>query len=136
MQGGRVAIQSSRFLGAGTISELRSKRPAYELQVDLISSKSYPLAKKFVQDLFPGAVESDEASARFEIPLKRSSSSNAEEGKEVSELTVSDLYDRLRSNQERSQEAGIRSWHISPVSLESIFLHVVRETIAMREKIA
>jgi len=76
-------------------------------------------------------MESDEASARFEIPLNSSSSGKfGAEG----QLSVADLYQTLSGNDEKRKEAGIRSWHISPVSLETIFLHVVRETVGLREK--
>ncbi|SAM83294.1 related to ATP-binding cassette, sub-family A [Ustilago bromivora] len=117
----RVAIQASRILAIDTIGNLRKSHPAYELQLDIAeehrgSQEAYERVEKFVKGLFVGARSSDEASARFEIPLHG----------EGGEGGVAGLFRKLERAKEQRKEVGVVGYQISPVSLESLFLHIVR----------
>ena len=70
----------------------------------------------FVNKLFPRAKVSDEASARFEIPL--------DEGKGEG---IAGLFRTLEERETERREVGVVGYQISPVSLESLFLHIVRK---------
>ncbi|SPO27963.1 related to ATP-binding cassette, sub-family A [Ustilago trichophora] len=115
----RVAIQASRILAIDTITNLRRSHPAYELQLDMVehrrnSLEAYGRMERFVRELFPKAKTSDEASARFEIPLDEQES-------------VAGMFRKLEQARRQREEAGIRGYQISPVSLESLFLQIVRQ---------
>lgn len=138
----RVAIQNSRLLALGTIASLRALRPAYELQLDCVNAEVPTLSSfsastnphvapaparaspggrpitTFVRSLFPHALLSDEASTRFEIPLIQP---------DGTPLSVSELFDRLDADEVGRREAGVRGYQVMPISLESMFLHIVRE---------
>lgn len=115
----RVAIQASRILAIDTIGNLRKSHPSYELQLDIAqhhrgSEEAYRRVERFVNLLFPRATTSDEASARFEIPLDGGDS-------------VAGLFARLEAAKAEREEAGVVGYQISPVSLESLFLQIVRQ---------
>lgn len=125
----RVAIQASRILAIDTIGNLRKSQPAYELQLDLAqehrgSHEAYGRVERLVKQLFPHATSSDEASARFEIPLAEGQS-------------VSSLFRKLEQASQEREQAGIVGYQISPVSLESLFLQIVRQaqSAAARDEI-
>ena len=114
----RVAIQASRILAIDTIGNLRRSHPSYELQLDLAehhrgSQAASAKVERFVTRLFPQATTSDEASARFEIPLQGGES-------------VAGLFRKLEQAREAREEVGVVGYQISPVSLESLFLQIVR----------
>ncbi|KAJ1035306.1 hypothetical protein NDA13_000726 [Ustilago tritici] len=120
----RVAIQASRILAIDTIGNLRKSHPAYELQLDIAeehrgSQEAYERVENIVKGLFVGARSSHEASARFEIPLHG-------EGGEGGEGGVAGLFRKLERAEEQRKEVGVVGYQISPVSLESLFLHIVR----------
>ncbi|TKY84527.1 hypothetical protein EX895_006429 [Sporisorium graminicola] len=115
----RVAIQASRILAIDTIGNLRRSHPSYELQLDMAqqhrgSAQAYARVDRFVKSLFPRASTSDEASARFEIPLS-------------SVQSVAELFRTLERAKVEREEAGVVGYQISPVSLESLFLQIVRQ---------
>ncbi|CDW98767.1 hypothetical protein, partial [Sporisorium scitamineum] len=115
----RVAIQASRILAIDTIGNLRRTHPSYELQLDIAqhhrgSAEVYAKVERFVKTLFPQATTSDEASARFEIPLGGVES-------------VAVLFRKLERAEVEREEAGVVGYQISPVSLESLFLQIVRK---------
>ncbi|SNX85939.1 related to ATP-binding cassette, sub-family A [Melanopsichium pennsylvanicum] len=115
----RVVIQASRILALDTITNLRRSHPAYELQLDIAqdqrnSSETYIKLDRFVRNLFPDAKISDEASARFEIPL---------DGQE----NVAHVFRKLELAKVERDEAGVVGYQVSPVSLESLFLQIVRK---------
>ena len=121
----RLAIQAGRLLAVGTVDELRSTRPYYEVQ---LSTRPLPgvddpqqarMVRDFVLHLFPTASESDAASARFEVPLQGT--------------TLASIYRRLHLDAEGRQAAGISDYIVQPISLEALFLHVVREANAIGE---
>ena len=106
----RVAIQASRLLALGTVPSLRRTHPAYELQIAATGDGD---CDSFVHTLFPSARTSDEASARYEIPL--------------TDESVADIFAKLeRAHHERAR-AGVLGYSVAPVSLESLFLHIVRK---------
>ncbi|KAF6766833.1 ABC transporter-like protein [Kalmanozyma brasiliensis GHG001] len=115
----RVAIQASRILAIDTIGNLRKSHPSYELQLDIAeqhrgSPEAYARVQRFVTTLFPTAKTSDEASARFEIPLDAGDS-------------VAGLFRKLELAKSEREQAGVVGYQISPVSLESLFLQIVRQ---------
>lgn len=115
----RVAIQASRILAIDTIANLRKTHPSYELQLDIAqhyrgSAEAYARIEQLVTTLFPRASTSDEASARFEIPLDAGDS-------------VAALFAKLERARVECEQAGVIGYQISPVSLESLFLHIVRK---------
>ncbi|PWN47688.1 hypothetical protein IE53DRAFT_390183 [Violaceomyces palustris] len=152
----RVVIQSGRILAIGTIKELRRLKPCYELQLDIgggggdgvpgpsppspSSSSSYSSSsseagsvrgvnaavnkarmekiQSFVKSLFPDSVASDEASSRFEIPLGGEGTAK-----------VCDIFSRLEAAEAERASVGVKGYQISPVSLESLFLHIVRREL-------
>lgn len=115
----RVAIQASRILAIDKIPALRRTHPSYELQLDIAeqhrgSHAAYDRVEQFVRALFPEAKTSDEASARFEIPLEK-------------DRSVAGLFRKLEQAKEDRERVGVVGYQISPVSLESLFLQIVRK---------
>ncbi|PWZ02442.1 hypothetical protein BCV70DRAFT_145 [Testicularia cyperi] len=119
----RVAIQASRILALGTIGQLRQTRPAYELQLDVQGGGNSSSAQinEFVRSLFPDATTSDEASARFEIPITPGQS-------------IATLFRKLERARAEREAVGITAYQISPVSLESLFLDIVRKSQSVAAK--
>ncbi|SJX63695.1 related to ATP-binding cassette, sub-family A [Sporisorium reilianum f. sp. reilianum] len=124
-----AAALASRILAVDTIGNLRRSHPSYELQLDIAevhrgSAEAYARVDTFVKTLFPRASTSDEASARFEIPLDGVDS-------------VAALFRTLERAGAEREAAGVVGYQISPVSLESLFLQIVRraQSDAARDEI-
>ncbi len=144
----RLAIQAGRFLAVGTIDELRKSRPCYEIQLStrpldgVTRLEQAQRVRDFVLRNLPTATESDSASARFEVPLRSytttsgdgSSSASSQSSADYSEGTsVAQIYRRLHSDTTGRQHAGIVDFVAQPISLEGLFMHVVRDANVMGE---
>lgn len=110
---GRLAIQSGRLLAIGTVASLRERYPCYEIQLAAqLGADAHQLAD-FVHAHFPHARASDAASSRFEVPLDAGT-------------TVASIYTSLHNDAAGRASAGVLDYVVQPISLEALFLRIVR----------
>jgi len=102
----RVAILSGRMLAIGTVDDLVSRYPIYEIHVSCRTPDELRRTHAAILARFPDAHAADDVSTRWEVPI-------------TSGRTLSNLFDQL------CQE-GLPEYAVERLSLESVFLKTIR----------
>lgn len=110
----RVAIISGRLLAIGTVEDLVSRHPMYEVHVSCQSPEVRQRAQVVLSNLFPDCRPADDVATRWEVPVS--------EGR-----TLSALFSAL-SGQDLPEYA------VERLSLESVFLKTIRNDDAATER--
>ncbi|KAG9049313.1 hypothetical protein FS837_010632 [Tulasnella sp. UAMH 9824] len=110
----RVAIISGRLLAIGTVEDLVSRHPMYEVHVSCQSPEVRQRAQVVLSNLFPDCRPADDVATRWEVPVS--------EGR-----TLSALFSAL-SGQDLPEYA------VERLSLESVFLKTIRNNDAATER--
>ncbi|KAG8997749.1 hypothetical protein FRB94_007471 [Tulasnella sp. JGI-2019a] len=102
----RVAILSGRMLAVGSVDELVSRYPLYEVHVNCRTQEETHRTHACILASFPDARAADDVSTRWEVPV-------------TAERTLSDLFTAL-------SEQGLPEYAVERLSLESVFLKTIR----------
>ncbi|KAG8890900.1 hypothetical protein FRB98_002920 [Tulasnella sp. 332] len=102
----RVAILSGRMLAVGSVDDLVSRYPLYEVHVSCRTAEETRRTHECILASFPDARAADDVSTRWEVPV-------------TTGRTLSDLFSTL-------SEQGLPEYAVERLSLESVFLKTIR----------
>ncbi|CAG7851662.1 ABC transporter A family member 6 AltName: Full=ABC transporter ABCA.6 [Serendipita indica DSM 11827] len=115
----KVCIIARRMLAVGTTAELASRYPYYEIHLATRTRDELIKAQQLMARI-PGSRQADDIATRWEVPLQGP-------GDESHALTLADLFGIL------SEQEDFDEFSVDTVSLESIFLKIVRENNVREE---
>ncbi|KAG8976224.1 hypothetical protein FRC05_004474 [Tulasnella sp. 425] len=110
----RVAIISGRLLAIGTVEDLVSRHPMYEVHVSCQTPEARQRAQAVLSNLFPDCRPADDVATRWEVPVS--------EGR-----TLSALFGALSGQ-------NLPEYAVERLSLESVFLKTIRNNNAAMER--
>ncbi|KAG9103880.1 hypothetical protein FRC06_007277 [Ceratobasidium sp. 370] len=109
----RVGIISQRLLAIGSIEELISRYPLYEVHFSSSTPGEEARMRELMRDFPSNWRQSDDLTARYEVQLEPGQS-------------LADIFEIL---QEHLGTAGIEACTVERISLESVFLKITQEHI-------
>lgn len=114
----KVGIIAKRMLAVGTTSELAARYPYYEIHLSCRTRDELVRAQQLMSRI-PGARMADDIATRWEVPLQSQ--------KDQHTATLADLFGLL------SEQNDFEEFSVDTVSLESIFLKLIRENKVKEE---
>ncbi|KAG8840999.1 hypothetical protein FRB91_005451, partial [Serendipita sp. 411] len=115
----KVGIIARHMLAVGTTAELASRYPYYEIHLSTRTREEYMRAQQLMARI-PGARKADDIATRWEVPLQ--DPNNASHS-----MTLAELFTIL------SDQDDLSEFSVDTVSLESIFLKIIRENQVKEE---
>jgi len=118
----KVGILAGRMLAVGTTDSLASRYALYEVHFPARTRDEIVKAQQLMARI-PGSRMADDVATRFEVPIRSEHSSGQEEDAVQSEstLSLSQLFETL------SSQSDFPEYTVERISLESVFLKVIRE---------
>ncbi|KAG8817559.1 hypothetical protein FRC17_011173 [Serendipita sp. 399] len=115
----KVGIIARRMLAVGTTSELAARYPFYEIHLSTRTREEYMRAQQLMARI-PGSRKADDIATRWEVPLQDASNGGHS-------MTLAELFAIL------SEQDDFAEFSVDTVSLESIFLKIIRENKVKEE---
>ncbi|KAG9082945.1 hypothetical protein FS749_006448, partial [Ceratobasidium sp. UAMH 11750] len=114
----RVGIISQRLLAIGSIEELISRYPLYEVHFSSSTPGEEARMRELMRDFPSNWRQADDLTARYEVQLEPGQS-------------LADIFEIL---QEQLGTAGIEACTVERISLESVFLKITRQHIESKNQ--
>jgi len=111
----RVAILSGKMLAVGTVDDLVSRYPIYEVHVSCRTVDDIQRTQAAILASFPGSRPADDVSTRWEVPMTPG-------------RTLSALFNIL-------SDQGLPEYAVERLSLESVFLKTIRNNSSAHESV-
>jgi len=109
----RVAILSGKLLAIGTVEDLVSRHPMYEVHVSCRSPEDLARTQRIISKAFPDSRPADDVATRWEVPVS-------------DDRTLASLFAAL-------SEQDLPEYAVERLSLESVFLKTIRNNAAITE---
>jgi len=116
----KVGIIARRMLAVGTTMELASRYPFYEIHLSCRTREELLKAQQLMARI-PGARQADDIATRWEVPLQSSTT------QQDHTMTLAELFAIL------SEQDDFAEFSVDAVSLESVFLKLIRENKVKEE---
>ncbi|KIM34443.1 hypothetical protein M408DRAFT_60324 [Serendipita vermifera MAFF 305830] len=116
----KVGIIARQMLAVGTTAELASRYPFYEIHLSCRTRDELLRAQQLMSRI-PGARQADDIATRWEVPLQNP---NAQQDHT---MTLAELFAIL------SEQDDFAEFSVDAVSLESVFLKLIRENQVKEE---
>jgi ATP-binding cassette, subfamily A (ABC1), member 3 len=107
------------MIAVGTTAELASRFPYYEIHLSCRTREELVRAEQLMSRI-PGSRRADDIATRWEVPLRTTND-------QQHALTLADLFGLL------SEQNDFSEFSVDTVSLESIFLKLIRESQIQEE---